>query len=324
MKLFPYSYRHVDDHLHVWVSNHYCYSDFGIRFRNGGALQARRFVCTGAPGTGFVERESESRSYHDFVSGHASVRPPSYLGMLLGREPSFKREMRLVEGALRRHPEGLKRELLECYSNALGVGRGGEFLQRVVNGVKAKMGHRNDHRMSAAIGRYRQRISQLEKDMDSVVYRLEDHYSPEVMQAYGEMCDAFVAMIRRCRRIWHHRNKGHGGFSTVFFDMGVFDYIRSDHLLPVMRDSAGRCMYLLPDCLLLARSSVDFEVLPLKSTTIVWQEMAIQEPTELLTRHRVDAACMIQLPTLGTAFYFNHARVVVAFVQAMNRLKELL
>ena len=131
-------------------------------------------------------------------------------------------------------------------------------------------------------------------------------------------------MIARCRRVWHQADKSTGEFKQVFFDLGIFDFIRSDSFMPLMRDSQGICYYLLPDAVIAARSSVDFDILPLKTLTMVCQETAIEETTELLSSRVGDAACMILIPGLDRTFYFNHARVVVDFVEAVNKLKALL
>ena len=324
MPLLPFIYKRVSDRLRIRVTNHYFHSDFGIRNGADPKQYGRRYVCSGTPGTGFVERESNSHSYHEFVRSHASVQPPSYLRMATGREPSYDRELARANAALHAEQDPVKRQLLECYTNALTVGRSAEYMQRVVAGVKSKMGHRQNRYMESVISRYKRKIAQLEKDMQSVEYHVEQHHTPEVLEAYGAMCGAFTTMVRRCRRIWHYNERSRDHFVQVFFDMGIFDFIRADDYLPLMRDSLGRTLYLLPDTLLVARSSVDFDLLPLKGLTIVWQEMAMEEPTELLSAHLVDAACMIQIPALAESFYFNHAHVVIDFVKAVDRLKATL
>ena len=82
--------------------------------------------------------------------------------------------------------------------------------------------------------------------------------------------------------------------------------------------------YLLPDAVIVARSSVDFDILPLKDLTMVCQETAIEEATELLSSRVGDAASMVLIPGLNLTFYFNHARVVIDFVQAVDKLKATL
>ena len=91
-----------------------------------------------------------------------------------------------------------------------------------------------------------------------------------------------------------------------------------------MRNSRGGRYYLLPDCVLVERSSVDFDLVPLKNLTMVCQELAIEEPVEMLSSRLGDAASMIRIPDLDLSYYFNHVRPIVNFVKAVDKLKATL
>lgn len=323
MKIFPYTKMHVAEHLRVKVSNHFHYSDFGVRDTGEMRYTGRRYVSTSTPGTGFVEHESESHSYHQFVRGQLAMQRSNYLQMLLGKEPSFEREMARVEAALRDGGDDQRRQILECYLNALSVARSEEKLQRVVRGIKDKIGHHSNKYLVSVLSHYKHKISQLERDIYSVEYRLKDHYDSATLEAYATMVEAFTKMAA-CRRIWHYNEEKSDNFAQVFFDLGIFDFIRSECYLPLMRDSKGVSYYLLPDSVLVARSSVDFDLVPLKGLTLVCQELAIEEPVEMLSSRLGDAASMIRIPDLGVTFYFNHVRAIMEFVHTVDKLKEIL
>ena len=76
--------------------------------------------------------------------------------------------------------------------------------------------------------------------------------------------------------------------------------------------------------MIVVRSAVDFDLLPLKSLTLVCQELAIEEPTEDMLSSIGDAASMIKIPELDLNFYFNHYHAVQDFVQAVDKLKSTL
>ena len=94
MPLFPYSYKKVSDKTRVRVSNHFYYSDFGVLEGRDTRQYGRRYICTGTPGTGFIERDSESHSYHEFVRDYLTLQRPSYFRLLTGREPNYDRELK--------------------------------------------------------------------------------------------------------------------------------------------------------------------------------------------------------------------------------------
>ena len=324
MTIIPYTFKKVGDGLHIKVSKHFFYDDFGVRDFNEMGHYGRRFICAGTPGTGFIERDSESHSYHEFVRHHMAVQHPKYLNLLFDKEPNYERELKRAKELLHNTTDERKREIVDCYINALTIGRMEEEMQRIIRGVKDKMGHNHKKHLVSIISHFKRRIAQLERDMSSVEYHLEKHYSDETWQAYEAAVEAFSAMVHRCRRVWHRNDKAADNFKQVFFDLGIFDFIRADCFMPMMRDSEGVSYYLLPDAVIVARSSVDFDILPLKTLTMVCQETAIEETTELLSSRVGDAACMILIPGLNLTFYFNHARVVVDFVQAVDKLKATL
>ena len=324
MAVFPFKIKKIGERLYIRVSNHFYYSDFGVRDADEPTHYGHRFVCADTPGTGFFERASNSHSYHEFVRSHISVQRPNYLNLLFDREADYGREYKLAVAALHSETDPRKHEILECYVNALTIGRMVEEDQRLMHGVKMKMKLHHGRHLSSVVSHYKHKISNLERDMHSVEYFLKNHYSDEVLQYYAEMVEAFSRMINRCRRVWHSNENKSDNFAQVFFDLGIFDFIRSKTFLPLMRDSNGVSYYILPDAILVARSSLDFDIVLLKELTVVYQETAIEDTTELLTSRLGGAACMLLIPRLHLTYYFNHARVVIDFVRALDKLKTVL
>lgn len=323
MKILPKSRVKVTEGLYVFVSNHFYYTDFGIRDMGEMRYSGRRFVMSDTPGTGFIERESESHSYHQFVRDQLALQKPSYLRMVMGKEPSFDKALSAANKALANSDDKFKRELLEHYVNALTVARSEERLERVVRGIKDKMGHRSNKFMVSVMSHYKNKIRQLEHDMDAVIWHVEEHCSKESYECYLKVVETF-SRVASCRRIWFYDPLKRDSYNQVFFDLGVFDYIRCKDYIPIMRHPNGTHYYLLPDALIAARSNADFDVVPLKNLTIVYQEMAIEESNESMVGRLGDAASMIKIPEFGLTFYFNHLHPIVDFVNAVDRLKATL
>ena len=324
MKIFPKTRIKVSQGNYMFVTNHYVYTDFGVRHIGEMKHYGRRYVSPHTPGTGFLEHDSESHSYHQYVRDLVALEQPSYWRMLTGKEPDYDRELKLARKALAEETDPRKREILDCYVNALGVGRNAQRMERVVRAVKEKMHrhHHNKYYVSLA-SHYKSRVSQIGHDMTAVEYHLKDHYSPEVMAAYEKVMEAFAGLAK-CRRIWHYNEKSREHFKQVFFDYGIFDFIQSGGFMPIMRDGDGVHYYILPDSIIVARSSLDFDIVPLKGLTIVSQELAIEETVEVVSSQLGDAASMIRIPDLNLTFYFNHVRAIVGFVHAIDELKKVL
>jgi hypothetical protein len=283
----------------------------------------RRYINTGVPGTGFIERESERHSYHEFVRKYQKKQKQTYWTMLMGLEPSYNKELERARVALSQADGHLKRQILDCYVNALSIGRNEERIERIVRGIKDKIGHRSNKFLVSVLSHYKGKISQLENDMNAVELHLENSCTPEQYEAYLDLVEKFAA-VAACRRIRHFNESTREKYVQVYFDLGIFDFIRSDDFLPMLRDSNGVNYYLLPTVMIVARDSVDFDIVPLKGLTIVCQELAIQETVDVISSRLGDAASMVRIPELNLTWYFNHVRPIMHFVGAYEELQATL
>ena len=323
MTIFPYKRVKVTEGLYIKRSEHFFYSDFGVRDPKIQVHTGRRYVCTGVPGTGFIERESESHSYRQYVRDILKKQKPSYWRLLFGLEPSYKKEIERAQKALAEAKEPLKRQILDCYVNALTIGAGAERTERIVRGIKDKVGHRSNKYLVSVMSHYKSKISQMGHDMRSVQLDVKNMCTEEQYEAYLKMCEAYEK-VAACRRVWPANDHTREVYQQVFFDMGIFDFIRSECFLPIMRDSRGVTYYLLPTHMIVARDSVDFDLVPLKNLTIVCQELAIQETVEVISSRLGDAASMVRIPEMNLTWYFNHVRPIMHFVGAYEELQKTL
>lgn len=322
MTIIPFKRVKVTEGLYIRMSKHFYYTDFGVRSDSEMRYGGRRYVNTGVPGTGFIERDSESHSYRDFVRSYMRKQKPSYWRLLFDCEPSYKREMELAKKALGEAEGDTRRMILEAYVNALAIGRTEERMERVVRGIKDKIGHHSNKFLVSVLSHYKSKISQLGHDMEAVELHVKDMCTPEQYEAYMKMVDRFTR-VAACRRVWYLDEDTKERYVQVYFDLGLFDFIRSESYLPLLRDSKGTSYYILPTFIIVARSSVDFDIVPIKGLTVVCQELAIEETVEVVSSRLGDAASMIRIPELNLTWYFNHVHPVMHFVGAYDELQAL-
>ncbi len=323
MALFPYKRVKVTEGLYIKLPQHFYYTDFGVRSTGEVRYGGRRYVNAGVPGTGFIERESESHSYHEFVRNQLKKQKPKYLRLLLNQEPSYKKELQRAKVALATAQDPMKRRIFDAYVNALSIGRNEERMERVVRGIKNKMGHKSNKFLVSVMSHYKSKMSQMEHDMEAAELHVKDLCTPEQYEAYMKLVEAFVG-VAGCRRIWYLNEASRVKYEQVFFDLGIFDFIRSEGYLPMMRDSVGTTYYILPTCILKVRDTVDFDIIPMKGLTVVCQELAIEENVEAISSRLGDAASMIRIPEYNLTWYFNHVRPIMRFVGAYDELQSTL
>lgn len=323
MKILPFTYAKVAEGLHVRISNHFHYSHFGVLEDDAQSYHGRRYIMWKNPGTGFVERESDSQSYHRFVRKRLAKQYPRYWRLLLGKEPDFDREMALLDKVLVSCGDPRKRQILEYYQNTLALARTEERLQRIVRGIKNKLGRKSNKFLVSVMSHYKSKIAHLEKEVRNVELDVSTLCSPETYAAYKQVVEAFKR-VASCRRTWHYDENARHRFKQVFFDVGIFNFIHCPSFLPIMRDPTDKLYVILPDAIAVVRSSVDFDLYPLKDLTIIFQELSIEEPVETLSYRLGDAASQLKIPSLDLTFYFNHVRPIAHFVECVERLKATL
>ena len=322
----------VSPTLRVWVSQHHEFSDFGIRGRFSGSTASvphrlGRFICTGTPGTGFFERESESESYIHFVRSFTRLNRMSYWRFLMGGEFSYDAEIRRVNKALESADEEWNRRVLDMYVNCLAIAKRADQYDRMAKGVKRHMHSKPTKETTSALSHLRSRISQLDHEVKGCQWVVDANMTEAEMVRYKQFCDAFEEAMMS-RRIWALlNNRGSIEMKRVFWDMGVFNYIRSSTDTPIMRDASGVCYYLYPQFLIRARSSVDFDIIGLKQVHFEYREASGEALTmtgagfdDMYGRTLGEVYCR----ELDLSFYFAHRSTALKFAKAYNEYYDTL
>lgn len=345
MRILP-RWTRVNDELGVWISPHYLSSTFGIRGRYEATERTLPFVQGKTAGSGFFARESQSHAYRHFVADTKSRFRPNLFRLLTLQEFDFDREIDKCTRALENTDDHEKMRIIESYQSCLYIAQNAEYLQRTVNAIKKKMGHRPKKYMVSALNHTKSRIAILEKDVAASQIHVEDTVGEEIYALYAEMVKVFTA-VAVSRRIWAVDNEGDNQrYTTVYFDLGIFDFIQSKYDTPILRDAQGRQILMYPETMLVARSSVDFDILPYKDVNITFEPVDITRLSHRpplhgsSSKHRkhhhhhssVDDAVAgheqaqyvgrIHIDPVGVTFYVMNDRAAHDFVYIVNKLKE--
>lgn len=332
----------VADGLRLPVSRHFYYSSFAVRGRHD-SPQLRVYICEGTPGTGFFVRNTESRSYMRFVAERKKNLKQNPLTLLAGREPNFDKEMARVESALQ-SAEGDEKRILSSYLDVLALAKEEELLQRIVRAVKDRMDTSTDKSLISVLTHYKSSIAGLEHDAQSAQIDYSTTMSEEQSAKWAKVVEAFHLLVNS-RRVWSvDLVDDKPAYFQVFFDMGVFDYIKSPGDTPVMRNNKGVHYYLYPDGVVEAYSSVDFvfhrwsdikvefNVVDI-STLVVRPKFSSHSNKKSKKRQHTDALSTLydttraqvvgalHFPELDQLFYVNRTGPAEDFAKAINEYK---
>lgn len=310
MKILPKRLMKVADKLWVWVSNYYMPTLFGIRGKYTTTYRSGTYVETDTPGTGFFARSTSSHMYRDFVSSCNSKLIPNYLRMVMGREFSFPHEMARAKVAMMHSDDPVRNQILEGYINVLSMAKEVEKCERIIRGIKDKS-HFHSHHLTkyqtGVLTSYKSRVASLAHDVRQVQLYDTSFCSKEEHENFRPVVVAF-AHAASSHRIWHVRD--YGSYPIVYFDMGIFNYIQSELMTPLMRDSNGVIYYIYPRFVIRARRSTDFDVLPLEGLRFLYREVPYDKVSAQLDhgstrRHRRRHHAHADYETFGSGLFVS-------------------
>ena len=333
----------VAEGLRLPVTRHFQYSTFAVRGRYDSGHLAK-FVVEGTPGTGFFVRNSESHSYRRFVNAAEKKLQQNVWTLVTRKEPDFDREYRRAGEAFEKAKNDRERQILSAYQNVITLARDEEQLQRIVRAIKDKMGNHPNKSMVSILSHYKSSIASLERDVNSAQINYDRQLDVAEKEAWNRLVESFHLLVDS-RRVWSvFLDNGNPAYQQVFFDMGIFDYVKVPGDTPVMRDYAGRQYYILPDGIVAARSSVDFDFHPWESIDVNFgvvdistlavrpqfnshrsrkhKSIGTDALSTLYGTTRAQVVGELQIPQLDLRFYVNHTGPAEDFAKAVKEYKR--
>lgn len=310
----------------IRVPQRFEYDDFGVRkadlaISGKGACINGPFVCTGVPGTGFFQRDSDSEKYQKFVNDCFKQLKTSLADFIFDRQFSFDKEIALAISAKEATKDHLKQTILESYVKCLKIAREAYQCEQVVRGVKHMMGNHPTKRYTSLISHARGRIHELKHELNDNRLNALNCVSEETMNHYHKFCSEFMKVLHS-RRGWDLvKHNGKVEMKRVFWDMGMFDYIITWNDTPIMRDWDGTCYYIYPTHILKVRSTVDFDMYSLKDIHVEFEEVAgdsLVSQEQSLEHMMGRKLGKITIPEMNFEIYFRHRSVAHQFMDALQ------
>jgi len=264
--------------------------------------------------------------------------------LLLRKEPDFEKELQRAEQVMSHTTDKEKKRILSIYYNVLTLAKEEELLQRIVRGIKDKMGHGHKSMYSSILSHYKSSIATLEHDVASAQYNIKSDLTDEQMAAWEKLVDAFRDMAD-ARRVWSvYIEDSKEWYQQVFFDLGIFNYIQSPVDTPIMRDHKNQHYYLYPRGIVRSRTSTDFDIFSWKDIHVNFNVMDINTlavrpefSSHLKRRHKKehqDALTALYgythgsvvgellFPELDLRFFVNHTEPVEKFVRSISAFMQ--
>lgn len=337
----------IAENTTVRISPHSTLDTFGVVNSQNHTMAGGLYVPGKTPGTGFFYHMSDSHSYHAFIKEQRRKERVNFWTWLTGHEFSYDVEMKRVEDAIATCTQNVNRQILASYKECLMLAKDYDLNNRVLRALKdqSKRKRQRSQRRSmlaSAMTGVKTEMVNCRRDIKATQLHADRMMNDEALTAWKAVTDTFITMTHS-RRIMQMVNNDNGmTLASVFFDVGIFNFIQVQGYAPMMRDIDGNMYFLYPDFLIVARSSVDFDVYATQNLTIecgtedvdyMDYQSALSVKEGSRSHHYHEASRnqplighsrrmgSLSIPQLNVHFLFNHVKSVMAFVDAYNSYK---
>lgn len=311
MHLFPYRRVRLSKGRWLWVSRYPMKEPYDVKGRPDSKYDLMDFIPVKYPGCGFFVHKSNSHSYQRSVRAYQEPFMKKYSNLLFPKMPSLNKIIEQGEQAARTASDTMYMHLYETYVTQLMLAREEDQLAHMREALHRKMRTPGHHRYSADRKDCKRALRNIESRRKITFFDSSRYYTPEQLEAYGRMVDAFKTMMH-IHYIWDMRNQNDGNErSRVFFELGAICYIYQPHPIPMMRDAKNRLFILLPDRVLNYRTPFDFDTHMLNTLDIRFGALGDGVQSEMM------------IAQLSLLYRFSSVRRVENFVQAWKQLQDL-
>ena len=191
---------------------------------------------------------------------------------------SYKREKRNAQKVLDSlsHNDKDMRNILKAYIQCLTINEEFDKEQEIIEELKKS----TDQKALDLVPIHEARFEALKVSLEKAQYNADENLSEEQKQAFKLFTDAFDSLCDS-DKIWFETGVTPRGLiqrAETKFEFGVFDYIRSEFEIPVIRiPNTSINFYIYPRFIIRTESTTNFKVYPIEKVEIEYTSLNFQE-----------------------------------------------
>jgi len=197
-------------------------------------------------------------------------------------EKSFQSLVESIHYAIGQTTNPINKEILQNFLNCLELNKKTDELVEIIESLKEKMKNGKNSKLKEHLERYEIELSELQTELDYNQLDIDKSLSESEKKVYSNLCEKFEKILLS-EKIWiitlSQQNtvlKSAASISIdrreISFDTGVFNFIKSEFDIPIIRGNDNAMYYIYPKYVIKAFSPTNFEIFPVENVDINYNE----------------------------------------------------
>ena len=206
-------------------------------------------------------------------------------------EKSFQSLLESINYAIQQSTDPLKTEILQNYLVCLELNKKSDETEEIIEALKAKKKKGKTPKFDKHLERYETELTESQTELNRVQLDIDKSLNENEKKAYSNLCEKFEELLSS-EKIWIITSsqkstelKSAAGITIkrneISFDTGVFNFIKSEFDIPILRGNDNAMYYLYPKYVIKAFSPFNFEIFPIENVTIRYNKTQFIESEDV-------------------------------------------
>lgn len=197
-------------------------------------------------------------------------------------EEMYQTLLEPIYSAIIQTTDPIKKEILQNYLACLKLNKKSDEIEEIINALKVKISKKNKPELEVQLKKQEKELSKLTEDFNSMQFDIDKSLNEKEKKAYSHLCEKFEELLSS-EKIWIITSskqstelKSSAGISItrkeISLDVGIFNYIKSEFDIPILRGNDNAMYYIYPKYIIKAFSSSKFDVFPIENVKIKYHK----------------------------------------------------
>ena len=171
-------------------------------------------------------------------------------------------KIRLAKTAIEQTTNPIQKIILQSFVSCVELSKKADEKEAIINALQKKLEKKENIKLREQLTKYETELSNLYEELEKIQFDADKNLSDIEKQQFLNLCNSFENLLE-CQKIWIIKSSNKYAKTpastsinrkAITFDTGVFNYIKSDFDIPMLRDSAGIIYYIYPQFIIKAIS----------------------------------------------------------------------
>lgn len=274
-------------------------------------------------------------------------------------EQFIQSKIDLAKAAIEQATNPIQKTILQSFVSCVELSKKADEKEAIINALQTKLAKKENIILQEQLIQYEAELSNLYKELEKVQFDADKNLSDIEKQQFSKLCDSFENLLE-CQKTWIITSSNKStelkfpdsssvNREVITFDTGVFNYIKSNFDIPMLRDNTGIIYYIYPQFIIKAVSFCDFQIIPKETINIDYSNQHFIEKkkypsdSEIISytyqhvdkdggpdkqfsnnpRYPILIYGKLDISPLDLSFYFSNTKLANLFANALKKYKNI-